>query len=808
MTVKFNRSQQLRLVRPVDSLGSITDWVLTFYIEISSGNTTTEPQMIVSTGELESGSFNLAYYGPGSPYPNSIGFGLNAGTTPYRTLNDSFPLGWKGVVMVQRAGSVMSIHRCPVLLSPPADASSVTSSNNLINNSTTTNGLTKRTFVVGQRADSTRGLDQTIARVGLTYGSLSMLELARLAYGETLQDLGRSPVIYRRLDNATDTEDLGSEANVTTVKGTLADGAEPGWGYAGTTPTNPVAPAFTSAPSIIGTPSEGVSTSYNPGVVTGSPTPTISRQWLLDGAAISGANGTTYTPLSSDVGKALSIRETATNEAGSVDSTSASAVVGAAPAFNDSFTKMTPRRIYQRIGTTAKVPMAGTYNVAPTSIEVQLTASSDGTTVLHTWMPLVDLVIGSNAWSGNLVAPQGGGYRAQVRFKDAGGNVTYTSALDSNSWGVGEIIVGAGSSTIHGWWTSGTYTANTYISTYRTTDGWTWKAFPSVSNGIARKIANDLATRLGVPVGMLGTGESGTLLKSWTDANSTYFGKLRSAIIEQGGKIGALMISMGSNDAANNIVVSRAAHAAMLRKFIADVRTLTGQPDLKVLISGFNRRTDTNDTQANYVRLAELDVGNDPNVYHFPTVDQQLSGDGIHLTSYSESGDRVVAIFNPILAGDSTYRRGPAINSITASGNKFSVKLTHRNGTDFTPSSGNSGFSASDDTGALTLTATRVSPTEIELTADRAIGTNPKVSYMSGANPDISAFTFDNGLLPLPMDVDVDRSVTFATPEDPDEEPPVTGQIDSSKVPNERRVVFEGSKRVVSFEGSIHKVRF
>lgn len=37
---------------------------------------------------------------------------------------------------------------------------------------------------------------------------------------------------------------------------------------------------------------------------------------------------------------------------------------------------------------------------------------------------------------------------------------------------------------------------------------------------------------------------------------------------------------------------------------------------------------------------------------------------------------------------------------------------------------------------------------------------------------------------------------------------PEPGAIDATKVPPERRVVFEGSKRVVSFEGSIRKVVF
>lgn len=38
--------------------------------------------------------------------------------------------------------------------------------------------------------------------------------------------------------------------------------------------------------------------------------------------------------------------------------------------------------------------------------------------------------------------------------------------------------------------------------------------------------------------------------------------------------------------------------------------------------------------------------------------------------------------------------------------------------------------------------------------------------------------------------------------------PTGTGTIDATKVPLSRQVLFEGSKRVVSFEGSIRKVRF
>jgi hypothetical protein len=781
MTVKFQRGATPQYLSTPDGPNNTFPaeaWSLCFVLCLGGAYAGAENEVLFSTGGLQSGAFSVSYLGPGHSTPNSIGIQVNSASGLFSAPANSLSGASKWLISISRGSTGgMSIRTSPIRSTAPADGTGVpTYTLSGVNLTSIQDG--PGATVIGGRSDlaDAKFADQSLGRIFRVRGGiLSTHEVARLAYGETVYDIGRTPDFYYPLATASDLNDLGPQAAHLTAYGAVTTGTDPGFGNV---PAQAAAPAFSSAPAIIGTPSVGVATSYTPGTVSGSPAPTITRQWLLDGVAISGATGATYTPVAGDSGKSLAVRETATNGSGAETSTSAGVAVTAPPAFSDSFAAMTARRIYQRIGTTAKVRMSGEYNVAPATIEAQLVASADGTTVLQAWTALVDVTIGGNAWSGNLVANQGGGYRAQVRFKNSAGAVIYTSALDANSWGVGELIVGAGSSTIHGWWTSGTYPGTAYIATYRTTDGYTWKSFPSASNGIAKKIANDLALRLGVPVGMIGTGESGTMLKTWTESGNAYFAKLTSAINAQGGKIGALMVSMGSNDAANNVVVSRAAHATMLRKFIADVRALTGQPDLKVLISGFNRRLDTNDTQANYVRLAELDVGTDANVYHFPTVDMALGGDGIHLASYDASGDRVVAIFNPVLAGDSAYRRGPAITSITASGDKFRVALRHGNGTDFLPASGNSGFVAVDDTGPLTiLSVARVNATALDVAVERAIGSNPRLSYMSGANPDVSAFTFDNGVVALPMDVDIGRAVAVGAPAEDTTAPVLAGSV-------------------------------
>ena len=89
-------------------------------------------------------------------------------------------------------------------------------------------------------------------------------------------------------------------------------------------------PALAEAPAgkgVIGTP-----VTLDPGAWEGVPAPELAIAWLLDGAAVEGAAGTSYTPVAADDGKRLSARVTATNAAGEASAeTAALAVVHAAP---------------------------------------------------------------------------------------------------------------------------------------------------------------------------------------------------------------------------------------------------------------------------------------------------------------------------------------------------------------------------------------------------------------------------------------------------------------------------------------------
>ena len=78
------------------------------------------------------------------------------------------------------------------------------------------------------------------------------------------------------------------------------------------------APVFQSLPTITASsPTPGGVATSTTGTVTGSPAPTITRQWLRDGALISGGTGASYTFTPEDVGTAIRVRVSATNSAGS-----------------------------------------------------------------------------------------------------------------------------------------------------------------------------------------------------------------------------------------------------------------------------------------------------------------------------------------------------------------------------------------------------------------------------------------------------------------------------------------------------------
>ena len=87
-------------------------------------------------------------------------------------------------------------------------------------------------------------------------------------------------------------------------------------------------PGYSLKPEIIGTPMVGVESDCTPGDWSGLPV--FSYRWRLGGTVISGASSPAYTPVPSQVGKALTRVTTASNIAGSVTVATEPVIVQAA----------------------------------------------------------------------------------------------------------------------------------------------------------------------------------------------------------------------------------------------------------------------------------------------------------------------------------------------------------------------------------------------------------------------------------------------------------------------------------------------
>ena len=90
-----------------------------------------------------------------------------------------------------------------------------------------------------------------------------------------------------------------------------------------------VAPRWSSAPVISSAAQEGVTATFISGVLVGVPVPSVSYRWHVDGVAVGSVN-TPYTPSAGDVGKTLTVVQTATSSQGTATVTSAGVAIIAA----------------------------------------------------------------------------------------------------------------------------------------------------------------------------------------------------------------------------------------------------------------------------------------------------------------------------------------------------------------------------------------------------------------------------------------------------------------------------------------------
>jgi len=872
MTVKFNRlGTRTSLVLSDPTAGSLPngDWALGAVV-VFDGTTsgTGEPQWVMCTDPATTSSNNMTLLW------GQLDAGITAGrfylnydaSTATRGVNGGDPIepGKAYLVVVQRSANALTTKICPVLKFNPADGASVITGTGSTSVSSITKALPSAGLMtIGDRTSLSRRFDHSMCRAFRIDQALTDHQIAQLAYGKEITAFGR-PVWYLPMNTPDDAVDVGTQGNTVTKNGPLATGTDPGFGFVSV----PTAPVIQAAPVIIGGVQTGVASSYAQGEVVGNPIPTITQQWQIstNGSTwsdIAGATGATYTPQAADGGKQLRVRQTATNSQGTASLASASAVISTV-AVGFGINELTAERIYQRVSGTAPVAISGTFSgEAPTSIEYQLYAP-DGVTIVKPWVAIAP-TIGANTWTATPAMPEPGNglkYRIQARAKNAAGVVTVTTAVKTNRFGVGDVIVVIGSSSAAGWFGSGSG-ANIVPDNNSTSElndphdpAHNWGLFSHY--GRASSMAAYIAQSTGVPVALASLALGGSNLSQWADTSSLG-GRIVRAIENIGGKIGGMFSTAGSNDITSaSAAPSVQAHLDKMLATAAIARTASGQPNLGILWSGINRRTNANDGPANNARMAEVAFGGTdyPNNYHVQSLDFELSEDGTHLTGAGYRGccERIQFVWAEGRKG--IKMRGPEINKIAVNGTEVVVSVTHWGANNITPATGGTGFTAYDLAGnPLTISnSRRLSGNQIGFTTSSVAAT---VRYLEGQGPEVGTPYYNDAPFPLPMLTSIYQPVVAGTAPVPVAvsadfsrvwaiqgstgpvtsqvfvdfvrtwvvlaqgpavsqvsrdfarswailaEPPTPGQQNASQVSERRKVVFPGGTRVVAFGGPV-----
>lgn len=429
-------------------------------------------------------------------------------------------------------------------------------------------------------------------------------------------------------------------------------------------------------------------------------------------------------------------------------------------------------------GTTgnASVPFTGTYSgTAPNQWQVVL----DGTSTAVA-------VTGGTGWQSFASPPAGGTfsqtvsglpklngwYNIQVRNSGTPGTV-YTSG----KVGAGCLIAVDGQSNAWYWFSTNsnggdsTLTPNALVRVtgkHATIPNVAWDIPATATMNGAIACGNALAVALGCPIGLVdgswdasglviagGSGADGPNGEWVTSgARGISYNSSATSVTAAGGKILGTVWIQGEGDAGSG--VSQSAYYTGLGQMIGFRRTDLGDANSPYVIATLARNlAGMADANRESIKQAQVQKCADANIYRVDRMDLPLQVDGVHHTApgFTSLGQRCAqAILYAV--GNVAHYRGPQISSAVVTSSKvIDVSLTQDMGTDFTPSSGITGFRIVDNGNSATVsTAVHQTSTLIRLTMNAALSTTPTVEYLYGSAPDITGVAKDNGTLTLPLE--------------------------------------------------------
>lgn len=431
-------------------------------------------------------------------------------------------------------------------------------------------------------------------------------------------------------------------------------------------------------------------------------------------------------------------------------------------------------RVFQRSGSTADIPISGTYSGTPTSIEARFNGGA--------WT-VIDAAPSGGTFSGTLSAQSQGQGAVEVRFSND------TGITDSRAdIGIGDIFVIAGQSNASGRGTNNqAYSHATLKATlFRNSDAWANLTDPSDSNaGQIDSVSSDadaagspwplLATQFmadqAVPCAFVPCAKGSTAISQWArngadpDDPATLYGSMLRRITAVGGAIKAVLWHQGESDV--NSQQSRAAHNAALDQLAADLGTDVGA-GTKLVVAQIGYKTtgglsgDTLRNALDAVRAAQRDgwLDNAGILAGPATYDIGPLADGVHFQANAELqalADRWWLALDQHFYGGSAGR-GPQLVTATINAPKTEITLVFDQAVE--PGTGLSAdqFRVKDAGTPVTLAAVeRIAADTVRLTLSAAA--TGAVTLSIGSGNDSAGDTVVESAAGLPAETALDESV-------------------------------------------------
>jgi uncharacterized phiE125 gp8 family phage protein len=436
------------------------------------------------------------------------------------------------------------------------------------------------------------------------------------------------------------------------------------------------------------------------------------------------------------------------------------------------FTIVSPAasQIAQRSGTTGTIGVTGTYTGAPTSIEARLVLDGTSTPVSgFDWSTKVASPSGSAFAFDFAAVPEGAWYNVQVRDSAIPGAV-----VTSGKCGVGALVALIGQSNAWLWFARGDSTLtpdarlrvigsgnDNGIPSTNAPKVWAVPATATMNGAIA--CGNKLVSTLNTLVAMVDvtwdgsgltvSGNGGQWVPTATAGQPYARAKTFLQTITSTGIDSAVIVN-GETDAAGG--VSQVNFYNGMTTLISALRADFGA-NIPIITPLLGKRTDgaVTDANAQAVRNAQVQKAADTGIYRVEREDLPMNADGVHLdpTGFTGLSTRCGQA-RAFAAGAVSFYRGPRIASVAeVSAQVFDVTLTHEGGTDFTPTSGITGWRVLDGASPISVSsAVRQATNKVRLTLASDPAAAPIVQYLYGTSPIVTGVLLDNSSLALPLE--------------------------------------------------------